>query len=291
MPVSMNVECYLCQLKRHAEFVEARCGEEIAAAFSRDLMRLYLEAPKEKGSPWFGPGITALLEKHCGITGDRFAEEKRDSNRFVMERLEDIRRRIRASDDPVYAGAQMAVLGNYIDFAALRGEVSFDRLDEMLAKAAELELDRDAYIRLCTDLEQGRELLYITDNAGEIGFDRLFAEELAKKYPHLHITFCVRGGVAANDATREDAQAVGVPFPVVDNGCTVAGTELELLGEEGRMAFARADVLISKGQANVETLLGCGLNVYYLFLVKCPRFVHRFQKPKFAPMLLRERGL
>lgn len=289
MSFPMTSECYLCLLKRHSAFVEERMGEAVAAAFARDLMELYLQAPIEKGSPWFGPGITALLEKHCGITGDRFFEEKQASNRFVMERLEDIRQRILQAPDPLYAGMQMAVLGNYIDFAALRDQVSFDKLDAMLEQAAKLELDRDAYGRFREDLERGKNLLYITDNAGEIGFDRLFAEEIAKAYPHLSITFCVRGAVTANDATRADAQAVELPFPVVDNGCDIAGTELERLGDEGREAFERADVLISKGQANVETLLGCGLNIYYLFLLKCPRFIHKFGKPQFTPMLLRER--
>jgi uncharacterized protein with ATP-grasp and redox domains len=50
-----------------------------------------------------------------------------------------------------------------------------------------------------------------------------------------------------------------------------------------------ADVILSKGQGNVETLLGCGYNIYYAFLVKCPRFIQRFQKPKLTPMFIRER--
>ena len=44
-------------------------------------------------------------------------------------------------------------------------------------------------------------------------------------------------------------------------------------------------------QANVETLLdsGHGCNIYYAFLVKCQRFVSRFGKPMFTPMLVAER--
>ncbi len=291
MGMPMNAECYLCHFKKNVETAAALSGDAAATAFARDLMELYLTAPQEKGSPWFGPGVTALLEKHCGITGDRFYEEKLTSNRFVLERLDAIREKIQNAPDPVYGGAQMAVLGNYIDFGALRGEVSFETLDKMLEKALELDLDREAYAALCEDFAKGKQLLYITDNAGEIGFDRLFAEEIAKKYPHLQITFCVRGGNAANDATRADAEAVGLPFPIIDNGCTVAGTELELLSPESKAIFDRADILISKGQANVESLLGCGYNIYYLILIKCGRFIHKFGKPKFTPMLLKERNL
>lgn len=289
MSIPMNAQCYLCHLKRNTEAARAAAGDAVATAFARDLMQLYLDAPEEKGSPWFGMDVAALLEKHCGLTEDRFKAEKDMSNRFVMQRLEDIRRRIRSAEDPLYAAMQMAVLGNYIDFSALKDEVSFEKLDEMLEKAGEIQLDPDNYAKLCRDLEAGKTLLYVTDNAGEIGFDRLLAEEIARKYPNMQITFCVRGGPASNDATREDAEAVGIPFPVIDNGCAVGGTELELLPKDTLQIFENADVILSKGQANVETLYGCGWNIYYLFLVKCARFETFFNKPKFTPMLLRER--
>lgn len=289
MSIPMNAQCYLCHLKRNTETARALAGDEAATAFAKGLMQLYLDAPEEKGSPWFGPGVTALLEKHCGLTEDYFKEEKEMSNRFVLQRLEDIRSRILSAEDPLYAALQMAVLGNYIDFSALKGEVSFEKLEQMLKQAESIELDRQNYGKLRADLEKGKKLLYITDNAGEIGFDRLLAEQIAAQYPALQITFCVRGGPASNDATREDAAAVGITFPVIDNGCTVAGTELELLTPEAMQIFEQADVILSKGQANVETLYGCGLNIYYLFLIKCVRFQTYFGKEKLTPMLLTER--
>ena len=48
--------------------------------------------------------------------------------------------------------------------------------------------------------------------------------------------------------------------------------------------------ILAKGMANVETMVGCGYNVYYAFLVKCQRFVTRYQKPLLTPMLVRELG-
>lgn len=284
----MNAQCYLCHLKRNTETARAMAGEEAATAVAKGLMKAYLEAPEHVGSPWFGPTVESLLREHCGLKGDRFQEEKEMSNRFVMERLDTIRQRISAAADPVYAGLQMAVLGNYIDFSALKGQVSFEALEEMLAKAEQISLDRTCYDRLCRDLEKAESLLYITDNAGEIGFDRLCAEAIHARYPQIQIAFCVRGGPASNDATRVDAAAVGVPFPVIDNGSCFAGTQPELLGEEARQALDSAHVILSKGQANVETLMGCGKNIYYLFLIKCIRFEQLFGKEKFTPMLVAE---
>lgn len=290
MSVSFNSECLLCHMGRTVKTARSLGTEEQAVAFTRDLMRLYLSAPDGVGSPWFGPGTQDLLEKHYGVPHDRFVEEKAESNRFVLARLDQIREKVISAEDPVFSGLQMAILGNYIDFAALQGEISFEKLDEMLENASRMELDKQVYTDLCADLEQGKNLLYLTDNAGEIGFDRIFAEEIHKKYPNLQITFCVRGGPAMNDATREDAAEVGIPFPVIDNGNRVAGTDLTMLGAAAKEAFESADVIIAKGMANTETMYGCGYNIYYAFLIKCPRFVSVFGKPKMTPMLVKERG-
>jgi uncharacterized protein with ATP-grasp and redox domains len=105
----------------------------------------------------------------------------------------------------------------------------------------------------------------------------------------LAITFCVRGGPALNDATREDAAAVGITFPVIDNGSTIAGTQLNMLGQEAKEAFESADVILAKGMGNNETLYPCGYNVYYAFLVKCKLFEDRFGKPLMTPMLVSDR--
>ena len=200
-----------------------------------------------------------------------------------------IRQKVESAADPLFAGLQFAVLGNYLDFAALQGQVSFEKLEAMLDTAFTLDLDKEVYADFCRELEQGRKLLYLTDNAGEIGFDRIFAEAIAQRYPHVEITFCVRGGNIINDATRVDAAAVGMPFPVIDNGNRVAGTIMELISDECKAALDAADVIIAKGQANAETMLGCGYNVYYAFLVKCIRFQRTFNKPKLTPMLVAER--
>ena len=290
MSLSIDSQCLLCHMERNIQLVRPLGTEEQTMAFARDLMRMYLDAPADVSSPWFNPQVAELLHRHYGLPLDRFRQEKAESNRFVLERMEDIRSRIARADDPVLAGLQFAILGNYLDFSALRGQVSFDKLSDMLDQALNMELDQEVYRTFRRQLEEGKKLLYLTDNAGEIGFDRLFAEEIAKAHPQLDITFCVRGDIAINDATRLDAEAVGIPFRVIDNGNNIPGTQLDRLGEEARQALAESDVILAKGMANVETMAGCGYNVYYAFLVKCQRFVSRYHKPLLTPMLVRELG-
>lgn len=289
MSLAVDSYCIQCYLRRNAELVRPLGNEAKTTEFLKKIMQMYIDAPAGVPSPWFGPQVADLLHQMYGLELDRFRQEKLDSNRFVLERLDDIRRRVAAAQDPVLAGLQFAILGNYLDFSALQGNVSYEKLDEMLSGAKDIDVTGATFDALCQDLETAERLLYLTDNAGEIGFDRVLAETLKKRYPQLEITFCVRGFVTQNDATREDAAAVGLPFPVIDNGNRVAGTQLELLSQEARAALEQADVILAKGMGNTETMLGCGYNVYYAFLVKCPRFVQLFQQPLFTPMLIRDR--
>ena len=288
MSLPMTAECLMCHFNRSVKKAMAQGDSEKALAFAKELMGVYQNAPADVSSPWFNPIVAEMLSRYFGLGEDQYIEEKEMSNRFVMERFDTISAIAQSAEDPVLAGLQLAILGNYMDFAALQDQVSFEKLEEMLYDALKMPLDMEVYAALRADLQNGKKLLYLTDNAGEIGMDRIFAQEIHKAYPHLEITFCVRGGLTVNDATREDAAFVGIPFPVIDNGNLVSGTQLDMLSQEAKEAMDTADVIISKGMANTETLYGSGYPIYYAFLIKCARFVQEFGKPLMTPMLVRE---
>ena len=285
MSIQMDNECLLCLLQRHLKAADKLGDRETVNAFARALLRLYADAPEGVSTPELSESVNELYVKYFHLDPDRYQEEKAESNRFALARLEQLRQQAERGKDPVLSALKLAILGNYIDFGALAGEVSFEKLDEMIAGAENMELDMACYRSLLADLEKGKTLLYLTDNAGEIVFDRVFAEALQKRFPHLVITFCVRGGPAANDATREDAIAAGIPFKVIDNGTCIPGTAPGKIGPEAKAALDSSDVVISKGQGNCESLYGYEGNIYYAFLVKCGKFIRQFGKPKLTPML------
>ena len=289
MSISIDTYCIECQLRRNAALARSLGSEEKATEFLRRWMALALALPVTAPSPCVGPATNELLHEMYGLDLDRYRAEKEASNAFALANMDYVRRETEQAPDSVYAGLQFAILGNYLDFSALQGQISFEKFTEMLDTAQDMELDEAVLSQFRADLKTGKKLLYLTDNAGEIGFDRIFAETICRLYPNLDICFCVRGGPALNDATREDAQAVGIPFRVIDNGNLIPGTWLPQLGQEAKQAMEEADVIFAKGMANVETLLGCGKNIYYAFLVKCQRFVNLFHRELMTPMLVRER--
>lgn len=287
--VPMNSICYECQLRKKLALARSLGTDQQATQFAKRMLQALADVSLDMDSIQFGTWTEELLREYYNVGPDRLKEEKDFSNRFAMERLDGVREKVEAAEDPLYAALQYAVMGNYIDFSALQGEVNYENLDQMLSNATSLNLDKVAYARFCSELEDGKKFLYLTDNAGEIAFDRVMAEQIHKRFPHVEITFCVRGKPAYNDALREDAEFVGIPFPVIDNGTNVGGTPIDLVGQDCKAALRSADVILAKGMGNVESMYGCGYNVYYAFLIKCDRFIQVFQKEKLTPMFLPER--
>ena len=288
MSIGAGSVCLECFLRKNVATARALGDDERLTPYTKELMGLLSQLPADKSTTFLVPRVSEMLTRYYGIGNDRFAAEKKASNAFALERFPQADALVAGAEDPVLAGIQMAILGNYLDFSALQGKVSFEKLDEMLRDALNMELDSQVVASLKKDLSGAKRLLYVTDNAGEICFDRVLARQLQRAYPQLQITFCVKGAPTLNDATREDAAAVGVEFPVIDNGTCSPGTDLDRLGEEAEQAVREADVILAKGMANVETMYGCGLNVYYAFLVKCAHFEALFQKPHMTPMLVKE---
>ena len=106
-------------------------------------------------------------------------------------------------------------------------------------------------------MKKAENVVYITDNCGEIVLDKIAIQILKKIFPNIRITALVRGLPAGNDATMEDAEFCGLTdvVPVLGNGNDVGGTWLHGISTHARELLYNADVIIAKGQGNYETLL------------------------------------
>ena len=98
MSIPMNFICYQCHLRRTVELAAPHASEEALGQLSRELMQMYLDFPRELSSPNLGPKAAVLLEKYAGLKPDRLRPEMDASNRFALERIDDIRARIEKTD-------------------------------------------------------------------------------------------------------------------------------------------------------------------------------------------------
>ena len=284
--------CIGCILKRQEEKIrELPFSEEKKEKFMKELCGLIANAPKDATSPVIVADIRVLIQKYFDIA-DSYEDEKKHFNKLMLDSEDVLSQMIESADEPLKEALRLARTGNYIDFGAMN-EVSVKKLAELFAETENDVVDEKEWAALKEDLQNAKTLTYLTDNCGEIVLDKLFIRKIKEVYPQLDITVIVRGGNVLNDATLKDAQDIGLAeeVRVIGNGSSIAGNALGYISMEAEKLIRNADVVISKGQGNFESLNGCGLNIYYLFLCKCDWFVRKFQMKRLTGILVNDRNL
>lgn len=284
--------CIECLVKRQWELARRHGDGEKANDYLREVLQIILDAPAGVAAPWLSGAFADAYQKYWPGE-DAYAQLKKDSNDLVLSLLPDVRAQVAAAEDPLKLALQFARTGNFLDFGVLTPETAHRALQDALQHTEESPLNEAVYRQLRQELQAAKSLLILGDNAGEIAFDLVLVETLQREFPQLKLTYCVRGGKVMNDATREDAAYVGMDklVEVIDNGAPISGTELAYVGDTLRAAFDGADVILSKGSGNFESLCGCGANVYYIFMCKCRRLSQILGVPNMTGQFLRERSL
>ncbi len=209
--------------------------------------------------------IHRILRKETGV--DPYKQVKESYNRIALERLPRLRRMAAETTDRLEGGVRIAIAGNVIDFGIYE---SFD-LDRSLSESFLLPLSSIDYHNFVQAAANAQRILFLCDNAGEIVFDRVLIETLRDR--GKDVTAVVKGSPVINDATLDDASAAGLTecAVVIDNGNDGIGTLLEACSQKFMDAYRSADLIISKGQANFETLVQeKDARTFFLFKVKCP---------------------
>ena len=281
--------CKQCLFNSEQKKVAQEHDEEKKQQFLDQVKKILKDEEVELSPPEYLAEFTDVYEQYFGAQ-TAFDPLKRHFNKLMLSKEQEIKQRIEASEDPIVTAIQAAQAGNYIDYIAL-GEIDSKQLENLLFHNGVKGLKTEVYQSFREELSSAQNLVYVTDNCGEIVVDKILIRELKKVYPKLHVTVIVRGAGVANDASMDDARQVGMHdvADVIGNGTRIAGTSIKRISHEAREALNKADVIIAKGQGNYETMSGCGLNVYYLFLCKCDYFVEKFQSEYLEHMFIKER--
>ncbi|MFA5417786.1 MAG: ARMT1-like domain-containing protein [Bacteroidales bacterium] len=200
------------------------------------------------------------------VTGinDPYVEEKAESNCLASALYQEWKPRITRSDDPFDLALRLSIAGNIMDYGANN---SFDILKTINhVTTANFAIDHSNLLK--QRIRHAKNILYLGDNAGEIVFDKLFIETIG----HPNFTFAVKGGITLNDATMEDADKIGLHSvaKVISNGYNAPSTILSKCDAEFLKVYNEADLIISKGQGNLEGLINENdPRIFFLLVVKC----------------------
>lgn len=283
-----NSMCISCMIGKQERQIRPFSDEHKKSDYMHRVLEILYRHGRSESAPWLAEQIDQLYENFWGEAED-YSQIKHRYNRLLLDKEQEIERRIRGSEDPVEECVKYVCAANYIDFSAVE-HVTEQIFEKLLEKAGGETVPQEEYQEFRKDLEKAKKLVYLTDNCGEIVLDKVFIRFLKEEYPHLQITVIVRGKEVINDATMEDAREVGLTdlVPCVGNGNGAPGTVLKRFGRQTRRLILDADLVISKGQGNFESLFGEGVNPYYFFLCKCELFVRRFGLEQYRSVFVKE---
>ncbi len=286
-----NSMCISCLLSKQEKLIRDFMDDDKKSLYIHRVLEVLYKYGQVESAPWLAEKINEICHEFWGELED-YTSVKEKYNRLLLEKEARIEEQIRKSDDCIRECVKYVCAANYIDFSAVEN-VNEETFEKLLDKVGSTMVSEEEYQYFKNDLQNAKQLVYLTDNCGEIVLDKLFIRFLKTYYPGLKITAIVRGKDVINDVTMKDAEEVGLTDFVccIGNGNGAPGSVIKCFSEEARQVLLDADVLISKGQGNFESLYGEGYNPYYLFLCKCELFVRRFGLKQYEPVFVKEERL
>lgn len=259
------IVCILNQVLRVCDVTGIE-NEKKDIIFKKALQKAVQVDYKHMSSPEFAEKIYRIFS-HISGENDPYKKLRKNQNDLILDNIDFFRKNIGDSPDPLRTSAVYSLLGNIIDY----GTASLFDPGELFQQFENIHLTIDDYPEFKGRLKDGGTLLIIADNAGEAVFDLLFIEEIRRLYPGSKIFYGVRSAPAINDILKEDARYIGIDkvARVLETGSTFAGTIVSKSTAEFQRIYKRADIVISKGQGNFETLEKENKDILFILKVKC----------------------
>jgi len=250
--------CFIKQYSREIEGSNLEKGEEEAVV--REMLSI-LSTMDYKQAP-----VDVSLVMHdrmiqLGVSRDPYKRLKDLSTKRALEHVRSIEKEVLEAEDPIYEAVLASLAGNVIDYGA-KNELDLHEVLEQ-ARSKGFKLNDHAIFR--DRLLHAKEVVIFLDNSGEVVFDHLLMRTVHREYPNIMFKAVVKKVPLLNDVTLQDS---------IDAGITEDYIELVELPTEGWIKpyqlslFPDADIFLSKGQGNFESLSEAG-GVFFLLVTKC----------------------
>lgn len=259
----MQSNCFFCHLRMLEKQIEKFNPEEI---IRQQLIGEFIENFKvlsKENNPVVAQKLHALIRKHLKEP-DPYKKEKSEGNAQAEKLADQWRIKLQTRTNNIFEAFKLALAANIIDFGPGH---NFDINDD-IERIRKIPLSINHSDELISLINKSKNLFYITDNAGEIVFDKLLMEQLT--IPEINIG--VRGKPIINDATMEDALKIGLAKigKIIPNGNDAPSTLLDQCSTAFITAFNKADVIIAKGMGNIEGLMHLNdSRLFFILVVKC----------------------
>ncbi len=273
--MTSDYRCFFCFARAFEQLIEKEnLSIQEKNAFTRKMATLYNAYGNSFSAPAYARDLHTILRSYTH-NPDPYLTEKQAHNSFVINLYPALKRQVEQSEDPLDTAFRLAIAGNIIDFAI---GSEFD-IPQTIEKVLHTPFAIDHSAALKDAIAGAKTILYLGDNAGEIVFDKLLIETI--NHPNLY--FAVRGSPVMNDATLDDAHEIGMDkvANVISNGYDAPSTIVDCCSESFQQLFCEASLILSKGQGNLEGLLGkTEKEIFFLLMVKCNVIAETLQVKK-----------
>jgi damage-control phosphatase, subfamily I len=260
-----QLECLVCMLKQGMNSARVATNDKTLQEKAFREVSALVEDMDLNMSPAYVS--QPVYETVARITGnpDPFKDLKVQTNQEALKLVPQLREIIKKAPDPLYTAFHVSVAGNMIDM----GIGHQYEMSEMVQKIIDTPFTIDCYKKFKKDLASAKSILFLSDNSGEIVFDRLLVEQLVPT--KINIKYCVKSGPIINDAMMEDAKVAGIPelVEVIETGSNDIGVNFEKSSQAFLDEFNSADIIIAKGHGNFETCCDLPNNIYFILKAKC----------------------
>jgi damage-control phosphatase, subfamily I len=256
----------------------------------REVNTIYkqiLELPALRGESWqtTSPQVIETIMKYMQDAvgdSDPFCSVKQNQNDQVAAIYPDLKKWVQMAPEPLDTAVKLAIIGNAIDFMIAGGP---SNLTSFIRNKLDSSISKTNLSKFKERLSAAHTILYFTDNCGEVILDKLLIETVKESHPAKEVYFVVRSMPALNDATVKEAHAVGLDSvgTIVENGIDgpLPGTILSRCSKQVKELIEQADLVISKGGGNFDTLGeeidALNTDISFLLLSKCFPYTKFFE--------------
>ncbi len=267
--MKVHKKCLPCIVSQAVKFVDAASQSDESAVLKKVFEYMSRADLENMITPELVGEIFAIVTGESG-NADPYKTTRDFYNNLLEEQSRELEKEIEKSSDPFAEAVKYAIIGNVIDFSpgyALSDKAVMEYFSRFGGES--LAIDHTALLK--NDLIKAKNIVYIGDNCGEIVLDKLLIKRIKALNPDAQIYFVTKGAPTLNDSVTEDALSLGIQeyATVIDHGDNCPGTVLYRTSEAFRRIFENADLVISKGQANYESLNEADGNIYFLLMAKC----------------------
>lgn len=261
-------ECGLCMMKWVYERVGNSLSEEQRFSILKKLTAVFaVEADSSMNMGILCNRSVAAVHDFLIASSGSYEPLKRKSNEAAARLIKEAKNFIENSATPgerFVKACGLAAVSNVAPIGVPSAPFEFSMVEDIVKGKVPLPVPAgDIY----GAASKARNVFYVADNAGEIGFDSLVISLLKKM--GAKVTLAVKEGPFFDDATPEDARYFGLE-QIADAVHAVRGGIFvpEETDEELSLAFKNSDFVISKGTGNFEVFKGYGKEKRVLFLLK-----------------------